>query len=67
MKAANKVAAAAVAAEKAEIAAADATLEAVIKRRNNKTGVTISATNIVPVPLVPVDEDAVVEQEHAKA
>ena len=61
-KAAKKVAAAAVAAEKAEIADADATLEAAIKRRD---GVAISATNVVPP--VPVDEDAVAEQKHAQA
>ena len=61
---ADKVAAAAVAAEKAEIAAADATLEGAINHRNEKNSVTISATNVTA--LVPVDEEAVAEQEHAK-
>ena len=64
MKAANKVAAAAVKAEKAEIAATDAKLEEAIKRRNEKNGAAISATNVVPP--APVDEEADAEQEHVQ-
>ena len=61
-KAAKKMCAASIAAEKAEVAAADMALEAAIQRRN---GTVISATNVVPP--VPVDEDAVAEQKYAQA
>ena len=63
-KAANNIAAAAVEAEKAEIVAADATLEEAIKRWNEKIGASISTTN--SSASAPVDEEAAAEQEHAK-
>ena len=59
-KAAKKMVAAPIAAERAEIAAADSSLELAIKRR----GTVVSAISIVPP--VPVDEDAVAEKELAQ-
>ena len=59
-KAAKKLVASSLEAEKAECAAADLLLEVAFKRR----GTVVSATSVVPP--VPVDEDAVTEKELAQ-